>query len=97
VSRPAQLDVSACRKPDYPAAAQRAEATGTTRIRFSVDGEGHVTKAEVVGSAGPSREHRLLDRAAVDALSACPFKPGIDENGKPVGAFANVDYAWKLE
>ena len=43
------------------------------------------------------REHRLLDRSAVDALGACKFKPGVDESGKPVGAFANVEYVWKLD
>jgi protein TonB len=97
VARAAQIDVGSCAKPEYPAAAARAEATGTTRIRFTVDGEGRVTKAEVVGSSGPSREHRQLDRVAADALGACKFKPGTDENGKPAGAFANVDYVWRLE
>jgi protein TonB len=97
VARPAQIDMGTCAKPDYPAAATRAEATGVSRIRFTVDGTGQVTKAEVLGSAGPSREHRLLDRAAIEALSGCKFKPGTDENGKPVGAFANVEYVWRLE
>ncbi|HET9645956.1 MAG TPA: TonB family protein, partial [Burkholderiaceae bacterium] len=68
-----------------------------TSIRFTVDSHGMVSKAEVVKSAGSSREHRLLDRAAVEALSKCPFKPGTDENGNPVGGFATVEYVWKLE
>lgn len=97
VARPAQIDVSSCAKPTYPAAAARAEATGTTRIRFTIDGSGQVTKAEIVGSSGPSREHRQLDRLAVEALGACKFRPGTDENGRPAGAFANVDYVWRLE
>ena len=96
-ARPAQIDVGSCAKPEYPAAAARAEATGTTRIRFTVDADGKVSKAEITGPSGSSREHRLLDRAAVDALGGCKFKPGIDETGKPVGAFANVEYVWKLD
>jgi protein TonB len=95
-ARPAIGNVQSC-APSYPAAATRAEATGTTRVRFTVDASGKLDKAEVVKSAGPSREHRLLDRTAVDALSACAFKPGVDENGKPVGGAFEVDYVWKLE
>jgi protein TonB len=93
----ARIDVSSCEKPEYPAAATRAEATGTTKIRFTVDASGKVSKAELEKSAGSSREHRLLDRAAIEALSKCPFKPGMDENGKPVGATTLVEYVWKLE
>ena len=94
---PARIDVNSCDKPEYPAAALRAEATGTSKIRFTVDATGVVSKAEIERSAGPSREHRLLDRAAIDALSKCRFKPGTDEAGKPVGAVTPVEYVWKLE
>ena len=94
---PARIDVNSCERPEYPAAALRAEATGTSKIRFTVDATGVVSKAEIERSAGPTREHRLLDRAAIDALSKCRFKPGTDESGKPVGAITPVDYVWKLE
>jgi len=94
---PARVDMSTCDKPEFPAAALRAEATGTTKIRFTVDATGAVSKAEVERSAGPSREHRLLDRAAVDALSKCRFKAGTDEAGKPVGTTTIVEYVWKTE
>jgi protein TonB len=95
-ARPAIADASQC-KPEYPPAATRAEATGTTVIRFTVDANGRLAGADVVRSAGPSREHRLLDRAAVSALSECRFSPGRDENGRPVGASFNVEYVWKLQ
>jgi protein TonB len=92
----ANTSVSDC-KPEYPAAAAKEEATGITKIRFTIDASGKMVGAEVVKSAGASRAHKALDRAAVNALSECKFKPGRDENGKAVGAFANVDYVWKLE
>jgi periplasmic protein TonB len=83
---------------DYPAAAKRAEATGITRIRFTVGPDGRLAGApQVVKSAGSSREHKMLDRVAASKLSECKFKAGIDENGKPVGASFDVDYVWKLE
>jgi protein TonB len=93
----ARIDVSTCEKPEYPAAALRAEATGTTKIRFTVDAEGRVSAAEVERPAGSSREHRLLDRTAVEALSKCRFKPGTDEHGKPIGGTTVVDYVWKVD
>ena len=97
-ARPARINANdpAC-KPEYPPAATRASATGTSRIKFTVDAAGKVTAAEVVGSSGPTREHRLLDKAAQAALSTCPFSPGIDSTGKPVGTEVVVEYAWKLE
>jgi protein TonB len=97
VAKPAVIDVSTCTKPSYPPAAIRAEATGITKIRFTVDGTGKMIKADVEKSSGPTREHRLLDRTAVEALSQCRFKPGTDDHGRPVGAFSIVEYVWKLE
>ena len=94
---PARLDMLACPQPTYPAAARRAHAEGTTRIRFQVSATGAVERAEVERSAGSSREHRLLDQAAVSALAVCRFQPGTDEAGHPVGAVARVDYVWRLE
>jgi len=98
-ARPAIANVSACapKSEDYPPAAVRAEATGTTKIRFTIDAQGKVTNSEVVKSAGPSREHRSLDRIAQTKLSECTFRPGADENGKAVGGSFDVDYVWKLE
>lgn len=95
-AQPAIGNVSSC-KPEYPAAAQRAETTGTTSIRFTVDASGKLSNAEVVRSSGASREHRLLDRTALSALSSCTFRAGRDTNGNPVGASFTVDYVWKLE
>ena len=95
---PARIDVTSCEKPEYPAAALRADATGITKIRFTLDASGAVTKAEIEKSSGPSREHRLLDRTAMDALSKCRGKPGTDETGKTVGGTTvSVDYVWKVE
>ncbi len=98
VARAARVDATdpSCR-PDYPAAALRAQVQGTSRIRFTVDANGKVTAADVVGSSGPTREHRLLDNAAKAALASCPIKVGIDAEGHPVGTQVEVAYTWKLE
>lgn len=98
-ARPAIADISACapKGSDYPLAAARANATGITRVRFTVDAEGKLAKAEVVKSAGPTREHRMLDRIAVDKLSECKFRPGVDDSGHPAGGTFEAEYVWSLQ
>jgi protein TonB len=98
-AKPAIANLNACKPTasDYPAAAVRNETTGTTKIRFRVDASGKLAGVELVRSSGPSREHKQLDRAAMDTLSKCAFTPGADENGHAVGASFDVDYVWKLE
>lgn len=98
-ARPAIANAKDCAptSDDYPAAARRAEATGTTQVRFTVGADGKLANAEVTRSAGPSREHKMLDRLAVSKLSECRFQAGRDDTGKPVGDSFVVDYVWKLE
>jgi len=97
-ARPAIGDVQACapQSDDYPLAARRAEAAGITRLRFTVSASGSLVRSEVVRSAGPAREHRLLDKVAESKLAGCSFTAGIDENGHAVGGTFEVDYVWKL-
>jgi protein TonB len=83
-------------RPDYPPAAQRAGATGVSKIRFTVDANGKVSAAEIIQPSGPTREHRLLDKAAQSALAQCPITVGHDAEGKPIGTTVEVDYTWKL-
>jgi len=98
-ARPAIANVQACapRGEDYPSAAQKAEATGTTKISFTVGADGKLASSQIVRSAGPSREHKMLDRMAMSKLSECAFRPGSDENGRPVGGTFEVEYVWKLD
>jgi protein TonB len=34
---------------------------------------------------------------AIQKLSECSFKPGLDENGRPTGGTFEVEYVWKLD
>lgn len=102
IAQPARLfaaDARSCAPTadDYPQAAIRANATGTTVVRFTIDASGKLASADVVRSAGASREHRLLDRVAITKFSECKFSPGVDANGKPVGGVVSVEYVWKLD
>jgi periplasmic protein TonB len=89
------IDFKGCAKPEYTAAARRAEAQGTTLISFLIDVDGKVLESRVERSAGGSRDHKALDRAALEALSKCQFKPGTLE-GKPERSTSRVEYVWKL-
>ena len=95
--RPARIDAGAARcRPEYPAAAQRAGATGTTKIRFSVDAAGRISGSQILQSSGSTRENRLMDRAAAEALAQCPVQVGTDEMGRPMGTTTDVVYVWSL-
>jgi protein TonB len=86
-----------CTKPNYPPAAARAEATGIVRIKVTVGVDGRATATEIAKSSGPSREHKLLDRAAEAAIrDTCKFKPGTVD-GKPEPLTTFVEYDWKLQ
>ena len=86
-----------CEKPAYPPAAARAEAVGVVRIKVTVGVDGKATATEIAKSSGPSREHKLLDRAAEAAIkNTCKFKPGTVD-GKPEPLTTFVEYDWKLQ
>jgi TonB family protein len=97
-AHPARLSAldAACR-PAYPPAALRVQAEGTTRLRVTLDAAGHVTATEVIQSAGETAEHKLLDQVASEALARCPYTPGTDWDGKPIGTMLDLNYTWKLD
>lgn len=91
-----QLNFNNCAKPEYTAAAARAEATGTVVVVYTMDVSGAISEAHVEKSSGPSREHKQLDRATVEAVLACRGKPGLVD-GKPEKLTSRVEYVWKLD
>jgi protein TonB len=97
--RPAIATLQACAptSDDYPIPARRAFAEGTTVIEFRVGADGKLANASVVQRAGSSREHRTLDRTALDKLSSCAFRAGQDATGQPMGGTFRVEYVWKLQ
>jgi protein TonB len=95
--RAARINAGAAQcHPEYPAAAQRAGATGSTRIRFTVDALGRIAGSQILHASGSTREHRLMDQAAAAALAQCPVQVGTDEQGRPVGTTTDVEYVWSL-
>ena len=91
-----KLDFNVCDKPEYNAAARRAEAQGTVIVVYTMDTTGTINTATVEKSAGPTREHKMLDRLTLEAVQACKGKPGTLD-GKPEKLTSRVSYVWKLE
>jgi protein TonB len=84
-------DPNGCAKPDYPANAARNGETGTVTLALLVGTDGKVTSSRIQKSSG----HRELDKAAVNALSMCRFKPATN-NGTPEAGWAQIAYVWSL-
>jgi protein TonB len=85
-------DANSCALPDYPASAARLGETGTTTLALLVGLDGRVSSARIEHGSGS----RVLDRAALNALSLCRFKPATS-NGVPEAGWAQLAYVWKLD
>lgn len=90
------LGFNKCEKPEYNAAATRAGVTGTVVVSYVMDIDGHISETRIERSAGASREHKILDRLTVEAVTRCRGKPGMVA-GKPEKLRGSVEYVWKLE
>jgi protein TonB len=88
----AVIDAASCAKPAYPAAALRNGDEGTVTLAFLVGKDGRVASAKVERTSG----NRDLDRAALQGLSMCAFKPGTVD-GVAQETWARMQYAWRLD
>lgn len=88
----ALADASGCATPAYPARAARNNESGTVTLALLIGTDGRVANARVQKSSGS----RDLDKAALNALSMCQFKPGMN-NGVPEAGWGQIAYVWKLE
>jgi periplasmic protein TonB len=84
-----------CDRPEYNTAARRAEAQGSTTILYTMDTTGQIAEATVEKSSGPTREHKMLDRLALEAVRACKGTPGTLD-GKPEKLTSRITYVWKI-
>ncbi|HSD15788.1 MAG TPA: energy transducer TonB [Thermomonas sp.] len=61
--------------PRYPQAAQRAGATGSVQVEFTVASDGSVAGVRVVGSEAPRQFQREFEREATAAVKRWRFQP----------------------
>jgi TonB family protein len=91
-----KADFDSCKLPEYPVAARRAGATGSTKLTFHIRANSRVIDGEVTKSAGKSPSHKLLDVTALFSLMQCKFEPA-KFRGQPIDAWTEVEYRWVLE
>jgi protein TonB len=87
----AQVDSNACEKPEYPASSIRTAEEGTVNLAMLIGPDGRVLESKVEKSSGS----RALDKAAIQGLSLCKFKPG-SIDGVPEKSWAKLQYVWTL-
>jgi protein TonB len=85
-------DASGCALPAYPPAAAREGVTGTSTLALLVGTDGRVSSARIEHSSGS----RVLDSAALNALSLCTFKPATN-NGVAEAGWAKLAFVWTLD
>jgi protein TonB len=78
---------------DYPRAALRAGAAGTTAVHLTISAQGRVSECQVTRSAG----FDALDKASCDLmLKRARFSPALDKDGKPVEGGYDTHVSWRL-
>jgi len=81
-----------CTRPVYPKESVRAEEQGRVELEFLIDIDGRAVDTRVKRSSGYLR----LDKAALEGLSKCRYKPAT-EGGKPVLRWIAVSYTFSLQ
>jgi len=85
-----------CKRPEYPQASLRSQASGDTLLAFKISASGKVLDGVVIRSAGPSAAHKLLDVTAQFALMQCKFEPAYWRR-KAAESWTEVEYKWQLQ
>jgi TonB family protein len=84
------IDMSSCKRPDYPEAALAANQAGTTVLRYIVETDRSLRDLRVERSSGWPQ----LDQAAIDALGQCKGVPAL-VNGVAVSSYGRFSYNWR--
>jgi len=88
----ALAEASGCATPEYPARAARNGDSGTVVLALLIGTDGRVSNARVQKTSGS----RDLDKAALNALSQCQFKPATN-NGVPEAGWGQLAFVWTLD
>ena len=77
---------------EYPRMARAAEVTGTTVVEVTYSTDGKPLSAVVVQSAGPVKEHKLLDSVSVEHARSCTTRSPKEGSSTTT----RLSYRWAL-
>lgn len=81
-----------CAGPAYPREARKLGQKGAVEVRFMIDAEGAVSRAEVQKSSG----FPLLDEAGLAAIRLCKFHPAV-KDGSVIDSWHSATYKWAID
>ncbi len=84
------IDMSSCKRPEYPEAALAANQAGTTVLRYIVETDRSLRDLSVERSSGWPQ----LDQAAINALGRCKGVPAL-VNGVALPSYGRFTYNWR--
>ncbi|WMW81870.1 energy transducer TonB [Undibacterium cyanobacteriorum] len=87
----AVVDAKACDKPEYPPRSLALGEEGVVFLAMLIGPNGQVLESRIEKSSGS----KALDKAAVNGLALCKFKPGTVD-GVPEKSWAKLQYAWTI-
>ena len=88
IEQPVAIEVQPA---EYPESAHAKKIEGDVEVEARLDATGHVTATTIVQTVSPE-----LDQAAVDAIRASTFRPGM-RNGEPVPVTITMTMRFKLD
>ncbi|MDQ8756668.1 energy transducer TonB [Sphingosinicella sp. LHD-64] len=77
---------------DYPTSALRANVSGQTILRLTIDAEGRITGCTTIATSG----NEALDRASCANVSQGRFRPALDQNGAPIAVEIAMPIRWTV-
>jgi hypothetical protein len=91
-----RIKVSAACLPQYPPAAMRTLAVGSSGFSLLVGPDSQVRRVRWFHRSGTDFTHQLLDLTAIASLLNCAILPGTVD-GRPAERWMPVEYVWKIE
>lgn len=89
------VDFGKCPRPEYPTPSRAKGVQGITTLIYELGEDGSVKSIMIEKSAGDTREHKMLDKVALDTARRCKIT-SMAEIDRPLSIRGRVSYRWSL-
>lgn len=83
-------------EPVYPPEAMWAYVTGRTRLKVLIQPDGSISEVRITQASGRTRQHEMLDRAALVAMQSCRYRIPKSFDAR-LPAWQAVEYNWQID